>query len=232
MVRTRSGGFLAVLTLIALLMTACGASAPKTSWQELFREYTRSTHVKNDKIPGNGGTTADRLANLASMGTPDQLLAGLLVASPCEAYAGCRPGGAAGRAVRDFAGSGGSVFERSVLVKHHSGSLELVTLYVARRHDGTAALVDSDGRTYEGGLDDFRRHNELLGPDDVILTLRDITSVPGKGKVVAVSGHTTPDRGPWLIGSAGAVLVLGAALALRTVRRRGRATAGPGPARA
>ncbi|WP_405616034.1 hypothetical protein [Streptomyces sp. NBC_00076] len=220
MVRARPEAFPAVVALVAVLVSACGAAAPQTSREELLQEYIDSTHVKNDWLGGQGGTSADRIANFASRGTPADLLGQLLSARPCDADADCPPSGASRQAVRDFAGPAGSVFERSVLVKRHNGALELITLYVARTSGKVAALVDSRGRTYPAGLDDFRHHNDLLLPDDVILVPADITSVPGEGKVVAVSGHTAMNWQPWLIGTTVAVLVLGAAIGARAARRR------------
>ncbi|MFF0012562.1 hypothetical protein [Streptomyces sp. NPDC005374] len=224
MVRARSGAFPAVVALVAVLVSACGAAAPQTSREELFQEDVRSTHMKNDWLGREGGTSADRIANFASRGTPTDLLSRLLSARPCDADADCPPSGAAGQAVRDFAGSAGSVYEGSVLVKRRSGSLELITLYVAHTSGRAPALVDSRGRTYTGGLYGFRHHNDLLSSDDMILTPAAITSVSGGGKVVAVSGHTATDRQPWLIGTTVVVLllvlVLRTAIGARAARRR------------
>ncbi|MFF1723278.1 hypothetical protein [Streptomyces sviceus] len=86
------------------------------------------------------------------------------------------------------------------------------------------ALIASRGRTYAGGLDGFRPHNDLLGSDDVILTPADLTAVSGAGPVVTVSGHTATDGQPWLAGTTvvvrGLVLVLGAAIGARAAHRR------------
>jgi hypothetical protein len=70
----------------------------------------------------------------------------VLSASPCDADAGCHLNGAVGKAAQDFAGPAATVFERSILVKHQNGSLELITLYVARKSDSTAELIDSTGK--------------------------------------------------------------------------------------
>ncbi|MFI1107783.1 hypothetical protein ACH4TU_07490 [Streptomyces physcomitrii] len=213
-----------VLVLAGALVSGCGSRAAEGSREGLLREYRESTAVRNDKFAGAGESSADRRANFAAYYTPRALLSALLSATPCRAAAGCPASAAAGRAVREFAGAGGRAFERAVLVRHGDGSLELITLYVARRSDGTAALVDSRGGTYPGGLDDFRRHNALLGPEDLVLTPRDPTVVHGGGAVVAVSGHTPRNWLPWLIGASTAVMA--AATALAAVRRRRSA---PGP---
>ncbi|MFJ8333328.1 hypothetical protein [Streptomyces sp. NPDC094437] len=218
--RARSGMCAAVVAVTVVMASGCGASAPKTSASELFQEYTRSTDVKNDMFASGSATSADRVANFASRGSPDQVQTALLSAYRCDTDADCSPSGKVDHAVRDFAGKGGTLFARSILVKHDNGSLELITLYVARRSDKATALIDSHGRSYTGGLDDFRRHNDLLGADDVILTPLRITSVPGEGRIVAVSGHTATDWRPWLIGAGvlGALLVVARRLVLR---RRG-----------
>lgn len=218
--RARSGLFVVVAAMV-LLASACGSAEPTP---DLLQEYTRSTEVKNDKFPSDGGSPEDRLANFAAYYTPDQLQTALLSATPCDPDADCALVGAARHAARDFAGADGEIFQRSVLVKHADSSLELVTLYVARRSDRSTALVDATGATYRGGLDDFRANNDLLGADDLIRAPRDITAVPGEGEIVTVTGHTPATWYWWLIGAAAAVLVLGAALVLL---RRVRSLAAP-----
>ncbi len=226
MMRAGSGIFAALAVSIALMMSACSSSAPPTPAPapNLFLEYTKSTNVKNDKF-GNGGTSEDRLATLrAYYSTPDQLLSALLSAFPCDAGTDCRLNGAVSEAVQDFAGSAGTVFERTILVKHQNGSLELITLYVARKSDNTTELIDATGKTYSDGLDDFRQNNDLLSSDDLILAPRNITSIPGEGEIVTVSGHTASNWQPWLIGGIVAVIVLGAGLVVtRRLMTRGRA---------
>jgi hypothetical protein len=202
-----------VVALIAVLVSACGSAAPETSASELFGEYVKSTDVRNDVFTGSG-TSEDRLANIAAHYDPEQLKNALFSSRPCDPGSDCAATGAAGRAVRDFAGADGKVFERRILAKRENGSLELITLYVARKPDGTAALVDPNGESYTGGLDDFRENNDLLGPDDVILTPRDITSVSGEGKLVTVYGHTAASRLPWFAGGAAVVLLFGTGLVL------------------
>lgn len=224
MMRAGSAILAAIAVLIALLMSACSSSAPPspTPPPNLFLEYIESTNVKNDKF-GNGGTSEDRVASLrAYYTTPDQLQSALLSASPCDASAACRPTEAARDAAQHFTGSGGTVFERSILVKHKDGSLELITLYVARKFDNTAVLIDTTGQMYSGGLDDFRQNNDLLSSDDLIRAPHNITSVPGDGEIVTVSGHTSSDRQPWLIGGVAVVIVLTAGLVAtrRLVARR------------
>ncbi|NGO10069.1 hypothetical protein G5C60_21360 [Streptomyces sp. HC44] len=226
MTRARPAVRAALAVLITVLLASCGSSAPKTSAAKLFQEYTKSTEVKNDKFPSDGGSSADRLSNFAAYYTPEQLQYALLAATACvsdtdadtdadtgsivDPEADCSPDASVREAARDFAGASGELFQRSVLVKHEDGSLELVTLYVARASDRSTALIDPGGAAYTGGLEDFRRHNDLFSPKDLILTPEGIDSVPGEGKVVAVSGHTPLNWTPWAIGGA-AVVVLSAA---------------------
>ncbi|MET9831304.1 hypothetical protein ABZ078_18825 [Streptomyces sp. NPDC006385] len=239
--RLHSGARAAVAALLVVLLASCGSSEPETTPGKLFQEYTRSTDVKNDRFPTDSGSSEDRLATFAAYYTPEQLEATLLAATPCEAGAGadtytganddvntgCPPNASVSAAARDFAGSKGELFRRSVLVKREDTSLELITLYVARAKDRTAALIDSEGATYTGGLEDFRENNDLLGQDDVILTLRDITSVPGEGEIVAVYGHTAPTWPLWLGGGVGTVLVIGLGFTLAARRRTRTATDAP-----
>lgn len=212
---------------VAALVAGCGSGEPSVSAGELFGEYARSTDVRNDRFPSAGGSGEDRLANFASMGTPDQLVASLLRTYECgdSAAARCELNPEVDAAVADFAGDGVQPLGRSLLVKHADGGLELITLYVVRRADGAARVIDETGATYTG-LDDFRAGNDLLDHDDAMLTLRDLTSVPGAGDIVVVTGHTAPTWQWWALGGIAALAVLGTGTVV--VRRR-RAARHPDP---
>ncbi|MFI5553247.1 hypothetical protein [Streptomyces sp. NPDC051738] len=239
--RTRPGAVAAITALLVLLLASCGSPEPETSPEKLFREYTRSTDVKNDMFPSDVGSSEDRIANFASKGTAEELLGTLLSATPCdlesdagtdydyESNTGCPPNGSVRAAAQDFAGSEGELFRRSVLVQREDGSLELITLYVAQKPDKSesAVLIDSNGETYTGGLEDFRENNDLLSTDDVILTPRALTSVPGEGGIVTVFGHAPPSWRLWFIGGVVTVLVLGLWLTLSKRRRTRTATDEP-----
>ncbi|HEY3956205.1 MAG TPA: hypothetical protein VGM53_22780 [Streptosporangiaceae bacterium] len=191
-----------------------------------------STHVAGD--PYRGADSADRMAEFASEGSPQAVESALLSAYSCGVPdAGgfavrCPSGGPATQAAKGFAGAGGSVYARRILVRHASGQLALMTLYVAHKPGGGSELIDSTGQSYPGGLQDFRSHNHLLSAGDQILTLQDVTAIPGRGAIVVVPGHTPAPAGPWI--AAGIVLAVliaaaGAFLLIRT--RRARATPVP-----
>lgn len=209
---------------LALVLAACGASSSSDSGSDLFREYLNPTNIEGDAF--RGATSADRLAEFAAEGTPAQVRSALLAARPCgsnlkEATAGCRLEGPVAEEAAGFAGAGAKVYVRRVLVKRDGGRLEFFTLYVARRQDGTAELIDISGQGYPGGLDDFRRHNQQLTSDDQMLTLRDVTATPGRGEIVAVSGHTGGGWSASLITGVVAVL-LAVGGGLFRARRRNR----------
>jgi hypothetical protein len=213
----RSAVITGLVVLAALTVPACASSEPEKtpSPGDLFGEYIDSTDVKNDPY-GNGGTPEDRKANLASYGPPQQILNGLLSPYPCDSLED-----------EDCPGTGNGTYRRYVLVQHEDRSLELMPLYVTPRSGKAAVLADSKGKSYTGGLDDFRRHNDLLDTGDWVLAPRAITSTSG-GKLVVVSGHTDTDTGqPWLIGGAVTVVVLVAGgLAIRfNLRHRSREAA-------
>lgn len=220
---------LAALTSLA----GCGSAEPSVTAGELFGEYARATDVGNDRFPSSGGSSEDRLANFASMGTPDQLAGSLLRTYECGAGSTsgrgpsnpCRLNGSVSRAATDFAGAGAKPLGRSLLVKHDDGKLELLTVYVVQRTDGAARLIDGNGDSYTG-LADFRSGNDVLDHDDTVLTLRNITSVPGEGELVVVSGHTPPVWPYWLAGGLTVLAVAGIGIGI--VRRR-RAARHPDP---
>lgn len=200
---------------------------------DLFLEYARSTDVKNDRFPTDDASSGDRLANFAAHGSPEQVRNLLFRAFDCELAGGdfpisrCELGVPVRKAAEDF---GGKPHGRTIVVRHADGSIELVTLYVLVDGDRTA-LVDPDGQTY-AGLEDFRANNDLLDSDDQVLTLREITSVPGEGEFVVVTGHTEPTWQWWLLGAAGGLVLLAAAgLLTRRVRRRPAAPAPEAPGR-
>lgn len=186
-----------------LILPAGCAAAPKAPTPgALFREYTRNTHVKGDVYPSMR-TPADRLANLAAQGPPDAVEASLVGAYPCADNSSCNPGDQVFATLRRVLGPGTKtryetgidrLYQRLMLVKHASGQMELIRTYVASRPGGAAVLIDATGRTYRD-LTDFQRNNNVLGPGDVVLTLTDVTAVPGKGRIVVVPGHTEPS--PW-----------------------------------
>ncbi|RPF35063.1 MULTISPECIES: hypothetical protein [unclassified Streptomyces] len=115
MVRARSGAFPADMVLVAVLVSACGAAAPQTPRKELFQEYVRSTHLQNDWSGGEGGKSADRIANFGSRGMPTDLLFSLLFARQRDADADSSPSGAARQAVTALVGFRG---------RTHSGGLD------------------------------------------------------------------------------------------------------------
>ncbi|GLZ00428.1 hypothetical protein Acsp02_76800 [Actinoplanes sp. NBRC 103695] len=218
--------------MVAVLLAAgCARAEPSATPGQLLREYAgASAPVKNDRFgPSGSGSGADRMANFAAHYTPDQLAAALFGAYECDDRSPdggrlanpCRLSREATEAAREFSGNADRPHARSILVKHADGSLELLTVFIARRPDGEAQLIDTSGGTYTG-LEDFRSGNDVLGTDDLILTLQDVTSVPGQGELVVRTGHT-PAVWPWVAsGAAGAVLV---ALITLTVIRRRRAAA-------
>lgn len=214
---------------LVMAVSGCGSGEPSVTTGELFEEYVGSTDVENDRFPDTGGSGEDRKSNFAAYYSADQLIGTLLRAYECDGREAvnpapahpCRLTGPVEEAAADFAGSGTKPLGRSVLVKHGDGSLEMLILYVVRASDGRARLIDGTGRTYTG-LEDFRSRNDLLGSDDTMLTLRDITSVPGSGDIVTVTGHTAWTWQWWLIGGLAAALTAGAVVIVlrRRVRRR------------
>lgn len=200
----------AVLVGAALLLSGCGSDQPPDD-VDLFREYTHSTSVENDPFPGEGMSPEDRVANLASYGPPEAIESSLLAATECAED--CHPGGATRAAAKDF---GGELHQRFVLVKHDDGRLALVPLYVARKPDKSAVVVDDAGTTYRD-LDDFLANNDTFTSDDLLLVPEKVTAVPGEGKVRTVYGHTGASPLPWVLGGVGLLAVL---VAWRVVRRR------------
>ncbi|MFS8102795.1 hypothetical protein LFM09_37275 [Lentzea alba] len=200
-----------VLVVFAVLLaSACGSAEPSVSPDDLFMEYARSTTVKNDLLAHGATKSEDRLATLASRYSGGELRGALLFAYECNDNKPapdwhtkrCRRS-----SVVDRAAGGGTMFARSVIVKHGDGSLELVTLYVAQS-PGRSVLLDGTGRTYTD-LENFRATNELFATDDTLLTVRNIAVAPGGGDLITVTGRTSPTWYWWWLGG---LLVVVAAL--------------------
>ncbi|MGA4837815.1 hypothetical protein [Streptomyces sp. G45] len=208
-------GLMALAALGAPTVSACDSSEPEPpSLTSLFRDYVESTDVKNDPYPAEGGSVADRKAAFAAQGDPQQLLNRLLSAYPCHTAEDKR-----------CPHSDGTFYRRNVLVKHGDGTLEVIALYVTDRPGRRDLLTDSSDRTYTGGLEDFRRHNDLLDSDDMMLAPTDLTNTKG-GKLTVVSGHTDDDPSrAWLIGGAvtlGGLVLVGVAARFVALREEAR----------
>lgn len=218
---------------IGLLLCAC-SSPPKPTPGEMVYEYEHNTHVKNDSILSKK-SVRDRLTDIADLGGPDKAVwPWLLGAWNCgdpetvSAWGRTVPRAVADKAVQttDY---GDQLYKRQVLVKHADGRMELLDLYVTQRPASPNVpgdldvpwqplLIDTTGATYTS-LADFQAKNDLLERDDLMLTQRDITSVPAKGEVVVVPGSTAPPVLQWIIGVAAVVAALWAATTLWRRRR-------------
>jgi hypothetical protein len=214
----RSAAVLCVL--VAVAAAGCGSSA-RTTPAQLFHEYLVSTDVQGDRY--RGATSADRLAEFAAEGSPEQNEAQLLGAFPCDQLEDCEPDDTILAMARP-----GTLYQRHVVVKHRDGKLELMPLYLVRR-GGTTTLVDGTGRRYRGGLADFRQHNTLLSEDDEVLTVRDVTRLSGPAEVVVVTGHTPPSRLPWVVAGIVAALLAAAVVAIGLLAPRLRRAEAPDP---
>jgi hypothetical protein len=204
------GVFAIVAVAAGLLLAGCASTKEPPGDVDLFREYARSSDVANGPYATEDMSSGDRLAHFASLGPPEAVLSSVLAAQECADD--CHAGGATRAAAK-----GGTLYQRLVLVKHADGRLELVPLYVVRKSEKDAQLVDSKGNTFRD-LDDFLENNETFTSDDLVLLPEKITDVPGEGRIRTVYGHTTVSWLPWLLGGAGGaggVVVLGAGLVVR-----------------
>ncbi|XVQ07366.1 hypothetical protein ACQP1W_32810 [Spirillospora sp. CA-255316] len=129
----------------------------------------------------------------------------------------------------ELAASGRQVYQRCALVKRNDGRLEIIRLYVVpetSRYPTSpnayypTSLIDSRGRVYAGGLEDFRQHNELLDHRDYLLVARNVSAVLDNYEIVVVSGHTPPNRMPLIIGSFALVALIAFGVGARLIRAR------------
>ncbi|MBN6041184.1 hypothetical protein [Amycolatopsis sp. 195334CR] len=202
----------ALLIALGLGVSACGSADAPDPKPNLLKEYWASPAVKNDRLPGYGAAPEDRQANLAAFYNPDQLLSRLLSVFPCSDESASRGGGhfdttcdltsEVRGAVQEAGGDPQAISGRVALVKHSDGELELMTLFLAN-----GKVVDATGETHSG-LDEFRDNNDLLDADDVMLVPSDLTKTDGENQLVTVYGHTPWGGWPWLVGGAGALVLL------------------------
>lgn len=214
---SRLSSLLAVLALL-LTVTACGEVQPTAKRGDLLQEYFRSGDVKGDFVAGSG---EDRIANLASMGSPQDFVASLFSAHPCDrpiAVFGFTTECQVPAAART---EGGELLQRFVLVKHEDGGLELLRLTLARGPGGSPVLYDAQGGNYPGGLQDFRENNDLLDGADQVLTPKPLTAAEGQFQLVVVTGQAGGSTWVWwLVGGLGALVVVGLATLLLVRARR------------
>ncbi|WP_142065384.1 hypothetical protein [Pseudonocardia kunmingensis] len=228
---------LVLLSLVLAAVAGCGTPPPAAPPGELLLAYTLDKNVVHDVLDENpDGSGEDRQANIAAYFSRDELASFLFGAAPCLVrpqliYSspipdlGCPlPPAVTAEAARATGGSG-EVLVRGMLVRHDDGRLELMPLYVAGSGAG-ALLVDTTGQTYSGGLEDFRRHNDLLDRSDQVLVAAEPGVTTGDGRLVVVSGSTAPpvDVVVLLVLLVLLVVVVGAVVVIR--RRRPPASEG------
>ncbi|MEV6907383.1 hypothetical protein [Amycolatopsis sp. NPDC051071] len=220
----RIGAFAAVW--LALAASACSTVEEPVPKPNLLSEYVRSTDVENDRFPSGGGSGEDRMANLASRYSIDQLKSRLLTPFPCTGpdsggfprttlfRTGCDITLPVTSELRRLGASTDKVIGRAILVKHSDGKLELITLFLSPDR-----VIDRKGVSY-GSLDEFVQGNDILDPDDVIYAPRDITGDPGEGDVAILYGSVGVVWQPWVFGGLGLVLLAGLLIiVLRRSRR-------------
>lgn len=216
---------MSLLAIAALVLTACGSSSPPTQTpSQLFSAYTKSTTVKNDQY--RGSTSADRLAEFAAEGTPQDVASEMFSARSCGTAQdlGCPPDSSATATAARLSGTNGPLQVRTILIQHQDGGLELMPLYLVTDTQGATELIDSTGQAYRGGMTDFQQHNTLLTDEDVLLAPDNITATSGTFSLVVLAGHTADGAtSPWVIIVIAILIALvGSALVVTLVRLRGR----------
>lgn len=232
--RWRSG---LLTTAFLLLATACAPAELPEPKPNLALEYFQAAATK-DNQPGEyqpGNSPADRIGDWTTRSAPEVMDDVLLRARDCLPDKDCQVPNAVSEAVRAFTEGRARLWQRSILVKRADGSMELLTLFVARTADRRTRVIDTSGQVYSGVLDDFRRENGLLDSDDVIRAPRDLADVNGRPmQVVTLTGSTAPVVPSWVYGAGGVLLVLGGVLLWRRMRHRPRPPGftpdGPNPA--
>ncbi|WP_130798660.1 hypothetical protein [Streptomyces otsuchiensis] len=90
-----------------------------------------------------------------------------------------------------------------------SGELDLVAMVAVDNPGEDRVVVDPNGETYDGDLDDFRRENSLFSQEDQIRVDSGLFSRSEPAdETLSVSGALPPDRTAWYAG--GAVVLAGA----------------------
>ncbi len=128
-------------------------------------------------------------------------------------------------AAEEHAARGARLFVTMLFVARANGRLELDPLYGTFTPNGPPTLIDTDGRVYEGGMDDFREHNDLFGVDDEITYNRVLETCRSSGptRLVTKPGHTRPDQLPRSV--SGGVAIAAALGSTLLLARRARLSA-------
>ncbi|MCK2239218.1 MULTISPECIES: hypothetical protein [unclassified Crossiella] len=196
-----------------LALGACGPPEPPPGpVPNLLVEYVRAAEVRDDPLARyreHSRTPEDRMANFAAHFSPQQLQNTLFAHRRCQDGVGCAPSEAASAAMRESGRT--EVFQRHLLIRRADGAIEVLALHVARAPGGPARVFDRTGQDYGGELEEFRRDNTLLTPEDYLRGPREPARLDGEGELVTVTGSTARR---WSIGGGAVLIVLGASLTL------------------
>ncbi|MGO1057222.1 hypothetical protein [Crossiella sp. CA198] len=203
----------ALLVPLLGMLGACGPPEPPPGpVPNLLVEYVRAAEVRDDPLARyreHSRTPEDRMANFAAHFSPQQLQNALFAHRRCQDDADCAPSEAASAAMRESGRT--EIFQRHLLIRRADGAIEVLALHVARAPGGPARVFDRTGRDYGGELDEFRRENTLLAPEDYLRGPRELSRLDGEGELVTVTGSTARR---WSIGGGTVLTVIGASLTL------------------
>ncbi|WP_433275595.1 DUF4781 domain-containing protein [Pseudonocardia xinjiangensis] len=160
-----------------------------------------------DGDPFMGATAADRRAEFAARGTPQEVLNSMSARLTAEQLASLD--GSVKDSIGEFADKGAKHDEiMTIFQDPESKELRYMPLYKVTNPDGDTRYIDVKGAHY-GDLKDFREHNELFNEETKLLAPADLSKDVGNFDVRTTSGKYVSTTKKWMDRGAGVATFVG-----------------------
>jgi hypothetical protein len=175
--------------------------------QKKFFDEGVKAYDSYDGDPFMGATAADRRAEFAARGTPQEALNSMSARLTAEQLAGLDA--SIKDSIGKFADKGAKNDEiMTIFQDPESKELRYMPLYKVTNPDGHTRYIDVKGADY-GDLKDFREHNELFNEETRLLAPDDLNKDVGNFDMKTTSGKYVSTTKKWMDRGAGVATFVG-----------------------